>query len=128
MLTATGDRTAWWTAGRSTASSASSARTDAVRTVHMVGEPVLDADGGTASMWAVLRDVSELRRSQRAVRETRDSLQRQRQHRADRAPAGGRAAGGRAAAVARLPAAPAAAGPATLDLAAHYLPVRAPAH
>lgn len=49
-----------------------------VRTVHMVGEPVLDADGSTASMWAVLRDVSELRRSQRAVRETRDSLQRQR--------------------------------------------------
>ncbi|MGP3981808.1 PP2C family protein-serine/threonine phosphatase [Streptomyces sp. KR80] len=50
-----------------------------VRTVHMMGEPVLDADGCTASMWAVLRDVSELRRSQRAVRETRDSLQRQRQ-------------------------------------------------
>ncbi len=49
-----------------------------VRTVHMMGEPVLDADGSTASMWAVLRDVSELRRSQRAVRETRDSLQRQR--------------------------------------------------
>ncbi len=50
-----------------------------VRTVHMVGEPVLDADGSTASMWAVLRDVSELRRSQRALRETRDSLQRQRE-------------------------------------------------
>ncbi|MDX3111967.1 PP2C family protein-serine/threonine phosphatase [Streptomyces scabiei] len=49
------------------------------RTVHMMGEPVLDAEGGTASMWAVLRDVSELRRSQRAVRESRDSLQRQRQ-------------------------------------------------
>ncbi|MGC0380762.1 PAS domain-containing protein [Streptomyces sp. SAI-129] len=46
-----------------------------VRTVHMMGEPVLDADGSTASMWAVLRDVSELRRSQRAVSETRDSLQ-----------------------------------------------------
>ncbi|GGX70403.1 PP2C family protein-serine/threonine phosphatase [Streptomyces anandii] len=53
----------------------------AVRTVHMMGEPVLDADGGTASMWAVLRDVSELRRSQSAVRETRDSLQHHR-HRA----------------------------------------------
>ncbi|MFC4500998.1 MULTISPECIES: PP2C family protein-serine/threonine phosphatase [Streptomyces] len=51
------------------------------RTVHMMGEPVLDADGGTASMWAVLRDVSELRSSQREVRERRDSLQRQR-HRA----------------------------------------------
>ncbi|WFB06338.1 SpoIIE family protein phosphatase [Streptomyces sp. LX-29] len=49
-----------------------------VRMVHMVGEPVLDADDCTASMWAVLRDVSELRRSQRALRETRDSLQRQR--------------------------------------------------
>ncbi|MEU6375961.1 SpoIIE family protein phosphatase [Streptomyces sp. NPDC046909] len=53
----------------------------AVRTVHMMGEPVLDTDGSTASMWAVLRDVSELRRSQRVVSETRDSLQRH-QHRA----------------------------------------------
>lgn len=51
----------------------------AVRTVHMMGEPVLDADGGTASMWAVLRDVSELRRSRRAVSETRDSLRHDRQ-------------------------------------------------
>ncbi|MEU1516381.1 SpoIIE family protein phosphatase [Streptomyces sp. NPDC005811] len=50
-----------------------------VRTVHMMGEPVLDGDGGTASMWAVLRDVSELRRSQGEVRRTRDSLQRHRQ-------------------------------------------------
>ncbi|MEV7996134.1 SpoIIE family protein phosphatase [Streptomyces sp. NPDC086077] len=47
-----------------------------VRTVHMMGEPVLGSDGSTASMWAVLRDVSELRRSQRAVSETRDSLRR----------------------------------------------------
>jgi len=47
-----------------------------VRTVHLMGEPVLGADGCTASMWAVLRDVSELRRSQRAVTETRDSLRR----------------------------------------------------
>ncbi|GAA2473010.1 PP2C family protein-serine/threonine phosphatase [Streptomyces longisporus] len=54
---------------------------DEVRTVHMMGEPVLDTDGSTASMWAVLRDVSELRRSQKAVSETRDSLQRH-QHRA----------------------------------------------
>jgi PAS domain S-box-containing protein len=45
-----------------------------VRIVHMKGEPVLDADGNTASMWAVLRDVSELRRRRRAVSETRDSL------------------------------------------------------
>ncbi|MEF9881131.1 PP2C family protein-serine/threonine phosphatase [Streptomyces sp. P9-A4] len=51
-------------------------RTDGtVRTVHMTGEPVLDADGCTASMWAVLRDVSALRRSQRAVRESRDTLE-----------------------------------------------------
>ncbi|MFJ3923210.1 PP2C family protein-serine/threonine phosphatase [Streptomyces sp. NPDC090022] len=50
-----------------------------VRTLHMRGEPVLDADGCTESMWAVLRDVSELRRSERAVRESGDSLQRQRQ-------------------------------------------------
>ncbi len=47
-----------------------------LRTVHMMGEPVLDADGSTAAMWAVLRDVSELRRSQRAVHESRDSLHR----------------------------------------------------
>jgi PAS domain-containing protein len=45
-----------------------------VRTVHMKGEPVLDADGNTASMWAVLRDVGELRRHRRTVSETRDSL------------------------------------------------------
>lgn len=47
-----------------------------VRTLHMMGEPVLDADGCTASMWAVLRDVSELRRSQRAVAESGDTLRR----------------------------------------------------
>lgn len=44
------------------------------RTLHMMGEPVLDTDGCTASMWAVLRDVSELRRSEQAVRRTRDAL------------------------------------------------------
>ncbi|GAA3048687.1 PAS domain-containing protein [Streptomyces roseofulvus] len=55
-------------------------RADAkIRTVHMTGEPVLDADGCTASMWAVLRDVSELRRSERAVRESLDRLERTRQ-------------------------------------------------
>ncbi|MFD3802894.1 PP2C family protein-serine/threonine phosphatase [Streptomyces sp. NPDC058619] len=47
-----------------------------VRTLHMRGEPVLDPDGCTASLWAVLRDVSELRRSRRAVTESHDSLQR----------------------------------------------------
>ncbi|MFD8523638.1 PP2C family protein-serine/threonine phosphatase [Streptomyces capillispiralis] len=51
---------------------------EGVRTVHMMGEPVLGADGSTASMWAVLRDVSELRRCRRAVSETRDSLHHQR--------------------------------------------------
>ncbi|GGZ00970.1 PP2C family protein-serine/threonine phosphatase [Streptomyces poonensis] len=91
------------------------------RTVHMMGEPVLDADGSTTSMWAVLRDVSELRRSQRTVSETRDSLQRQRQiarseHRlavelqeAVLPPWQGSL---------RLP----RTGPQTLDLAARYLP------
>lgn len=48
-----------------------------VRTVHMMGEPVLGTDGSTVSMWAVLRDVSELRRCRRAVSETRDSLHHQ---------------------------------------------------
>ncbi|MFB7275282.1 PP2C family protein-serine/threonine phosphatase [Streptomyces sp. NPDC056244] len=48
-----------------------------VRTLHMRGEPVLDPDGCTASMWAVLRDISELRRSERTVRDTRASLRRE---------------------------------------------------
>ncbi|QDY80675.1 SpoIIE family protein phosphatase [Streptomyces qinzhouensis] len=51
-----------------------------VRTLHMMGEPVLDADGSTASMWAVFRDVSALRRSEQAVRDSRETLRR-RQHR-----------------------------------------------
>ncbi len=49
-----------------------------VRTVHMTGEPVLGADGGTASMRAVLRDVSAVRRGRPALRETRDWPQRHR--------------------------------------------------
>ncbi|MGW7053971.1 PP2C family protein-serine/threonine phosphatase [Streptomyces sp. NPDC054887] len=93
----------------------------AVRTLHMMGEPVLDADGCTASMWAVLRDVSELRRSEQVVHETQDTLRRQQhiartEHRIAvelqqsvlpswRGPL-------------RLP----HGGPAALDLAAHYLP------
>ncbi|MEU5432392.1 SpoIIE family protein phosphatase [Streptomyces sp. NPDC020719] len=97
-------------------------RTDGrVRTLHMMGEPVLDTEGCTASMWAVLRDVSELRRSQRAVRESRDSLQRERhiaqtEHRlavelqeAVLPPWRGSL---------RLP----QGNPAALDIAAHYLP------
>ncbi|MEV1067167.1 SpoIIE family protein phosphatase [Streptomyces sp. NPDC050263] len=91
------------------------------RTVHMMGEPVLDAEGGTVSMWAVLRDVSEVRRSQRTVRESRDSLQRQRH----RAQTEHRLAVELQEAVlppwrgsVRLP----HQGPRSLDLAAHYLP------
>ncbi|MDT0472493.1 SpoIIE family protein phosphatase [Streptomyces sp. DSM 41014] len=44
-----------------------------VRTVHMMGEPVLAPDGGTTSMWAVLRDVSELRRTERTVRRPQEA-------------------------------------------------------
>ncbi|MFG2561849.1 PP2C family protein-serine/threonine phosphatase [Streptomyces sp. NPDC048496] len=92
-----------------------------MRTLHMMGEPVLDADGFTASMWAVLRDVSELRRSQRVVSRTRESIRRQ-QHMAQTE---------RRMAVElqetvlppwrgslRLP----QQGPGALDVAAHYLP------
>jgi serine phosphatase RsbU (regulator of sigma subunit) len=92
-----------------------------VRTVHMMGEPVLDDDGSTASMWAVLRDVSELRRNQRTVSESRDSLQRHRHH----AQSERRLAVELQEAVLppwrgslRLP----HQGPEALDLAAHYLP------
>jgi PAS domain S-box-containing protein len=93
-----------------------------VRTVHMVGEPVLGPDGGTVSMWAVVRDVSDLRRSQRTLRETRDSLERQRQI----------AQTERRLAVELQEAVlppwrgtlrfPQDGGPITMDLAAHYLP------
>ncbi|WP_344986345.1 PAS domain-containing protein, partial [Streptomyces violaceus] len=92
-----------------------------VRTVHMMGEPVLDTDGSTASMWAVLRDVSELRRSQRVVSETRDSLH----HQGQAAQTEHRIAVELQEAVLppwrgslRLP----HRGPRTLDLAAHHLP------
>ncbi|GAB3968604.1 PP2C family protein-serine/threonine phosphatase [Streptomyces sparsus] len=49
-----------------------------VRTLHMVGEPVLDRDGSTLSLWAVLRDVSALRRTEQAVRDSTDSLRQER--------------------------------------------------
>ncbi|MFD9120138.1 PP2C family protein-serine/threonine phosphatase [Streptomyces bottropensis] len=92
-----------------------------VRTVHMMGEPVLDDDGATASMWAVLRDVSELRRSQRAESESRDSLHRQRhiaqtEHRLAVELQEAVLPPWRASL--RLP----RRGPERLDLAAHYLP------
>ncbi|MFG3122227.1 SpoIIE family protein phosphatase [Streptomyces sp. NPDC048201] len=76
---------------------------DSVRTVHMLGEPVLGADGGAVSMWAVVRDVSELRLHGRTVRE---------------APA-------RPDPPAPRPLLPQ--GPPTLDLAAHHLPGAPPA-
>ncbi|MER6112284.1 PP2C family protein-serine/threonine phosphatase [Streptomyces hirsutus] len=93
-----------------------------VRTVHMMGEPVLGTDGSTASMWAVLRDVSELRRCRRAVSETRDSLHHRVQ---DAARTGQRLAVGLQEAV--LPAWRGSLllprrGPRTLDVAARHLP------
>ncbi|MGW2177488.1 PP2C family protein-serine/threonine phosphatase [Streptomyces sp. NPDC001732] len=91
------------------------------RTLHMMGEPVLDTDGCTASMWAVLRDVSELRRSQQAVRQSHDTLRR----RQDRAWTEHRMAVELQQAVlppwrgsSRSP----ARGAGALDVAAHYLP------
>ncbi|MCZ0204536.1 SpoIIE family protein phosphatase [Streptomyces sp. UMAF16] len=92
-----------------------------VRTVHMMGEPVLGADGGTTSMWAVLRDVSELRRSQRTLSETRDSLHRHRR----RERTGHRGAAGPQETVPppwHGSLRPPHQGPAALDLAAHRLP------
>ncbi|GGP46410.1 PP2C family protein-serine/threonine phosphatase [Streptomyces abikoensis] len=101
----------------------------AVRTVHMMGEPVLDADGCTSSMWAVLRDVSDLRRFRREVHETRDSAHRRR----DAARTEHRLAVELQEAVLppwrgslrlpqSVPAGPAAPGGGVLDLAGHYLP------
>ncbi|WP_411082957.1 PP2C family protein-serine/threonine phosphatase [Streptomyces sp. cmx-18-6] len=46
-----------------------------VRTLHMTGEPVLDSEGCTAAMWAVLRDVSELRHGEETVDGSRDTAQ-----------------------------------------------------
>ncbi|MEU0127991.1 SpoIIE family protein phosphatase [Streptomyces sp. NPDC006289] len=92
-----------------------------MRTLHMMGEPVLDADGCTASMWAVLRDVSRLRRGQHILGRTQEALRRREQRaqaehrmavefqeavlppRHGSVPASGRGTGG-------------------LDIAAHYLP------
>ncbi|MFF0713894.1 SpoIIE family protein phosphatase [Streptomyces bauhiniae] len=66
---------------------------DSVRTVHMRGEPVLGTDGGAVSMWALIRDVSELRPH------------------------------GRPSATGPLPVRrPPLHGPPTLDLAAHHMP------
>ncbi|MGW3438880.1 SpoIIE family protein phosphatase [Streptomyces bacillaris] len=113
-----------------------------VRTLHMTGEPVLDAEGCTAAMWAVLRDVGELRRGEESVDRSRDAALRDGHH--DTAPheaaphdgATGRVSPGQAeeptaaepqGSVAppwrgslRLP--PPGDRPGTLDIAAHHLP------
>ncbi|MFI1932891.1 PP2C family protein-serine/threonine phosphatase [Streptomyces sp. NPDC020330] len=95
-----------------------------LRTLHMTGEPVLDGEGSTASMWAVLRDVSELRRGEQAVSANRASVRRaehieRTEHRmavelqeAVLPPWRGSL---------RLP----TRGPGALDIAAHYLPSQA---
>ncbi|MFT9668704.1 SpoIIE family protein phosphatase [Streptomyces rhizosphaericola] len=113
-----------------------------VRTLHMTGEPVLDAEGCTAAMWAVLRDVGELRRGEESADRSRDAALRDGHH--DTAPheaaphdgATGRVSPGQAeetpgaepqGSVAppwrgslRLP--PRGDHPGTLDIAAHHLP------
>ncbi|KNB52317.1 PP2C family protein-serine/threonine phosphatase [Streptomyces caatingaensis] len=96
---------------------------DGPRTVHMRGEPVLDDDGCTAAMWAVLRDVTTLHRGREAVAASGHSLHHHRHlARAER-----RLAAGLQEAV--LPAwqgplhLPRDAGaPGVLDVAGHYLP------
>jgi serine phosphatase RsbU (regulator of sigma subunit) len=90
-----------------------------MRTLHMMGEPVLDADGCTASMWAVLRDVSRLRRSQGIVGRTHDSMRRrqnmaQTEHRV--------AVELQEAVLPPLRGSLRLAGPGAPDIAAHYLP------
>ncbi|MCX5401362.1 PP2C family protein-serine/threonine phosphatase [Streptomyces sp. NBC_00102] len=47
-----------------------------MRTLHAMGEPVLDPEGRTVSLWAVLRDVSALNDSRQLEVRTRDSLHR----------------------------------------------------
>ncbi|MEU3980765.1 SpoIIE family protein phosphatase [Streptomyces sp. NPDC026672] len=89
-----------------------------VRTVHMMGEPVLDADGATATMWAVLRDVSEVRRRRRTVRETQDSL---RLHR-DTGTGTGTGTGAPDAPERHVPLRLPSRAPAALDVAARRLP------
>ncbi|MGW5336669.1 SpoIIE family protein phosphatase [Streptomyces bauhiniae] len=66
---------------------------DSVRTVHMRGEPVLGTDGGAVSMWAVIRDVSELPLPGRSLSTGPHPVRR-----------------------------PPLQGPPTLDLAAHHMP------
>ncbi|MFF7248995.1 PP2C family protein-serine/threonine phosphatase [Embleya sp. NPDC008237] len=54
-------------------------RADGTRvSVQFVGEPVLGADGRPHAVWALLRDITELRRTQEALTETRVQLLAQR--------------------------------------------------
>ncbi|MDF6022893.1 SpoIIE family protein phosphatase [Streptomyces sp. JH34] len=92
-----------------------------MRTLHMMGEPVLDPDGCTASMWAVLRDVSRLRRGEHLVGRTQDTMR----HREQMARAEHRMAVQLQEAVlppwrGSLPIP--GRGTSVLDIAAHYLP------
>jgi hypothetical protein len=92
-----------------------------IRTLHMMAEPVLDDGGCTARMWAVLRDVSEVRRGEREVRATHDVLR----HRLQAARTEDRLVAEVQEAV--FPSRSSSLhlsqkGPAALDLAAHYLP------
>lgn len=50
----------------------------ATRALHLLGEPVLDVDGSARSIWIIARDVTELRRTQAALSETREQLHAQR--------------------------------------------------
>ncbi|MEO3755749.1 SpoIIE family protein phosphatase [Streptomyces sp. B6B3] len=100
------------------------------RTVQLSGEPVLDEQGGTVAMWAMIRDVSELRRSQvralAAVPEENEELRRQ--HRIARAERGLaiELADTALAPWLRAPEPRDASGPpGSLELAARYLPARA---
>ncbi|WP_461010590.1 SpoIIE family protein phosphatase [Streptomyces capparidis] len=45
-------------------------RDGAVRSVHITGEPVLDDDGNVRSLWALVRDVTDLAAERRAARES----------------------------------------------------------
>lgn len=49
------------------------------RSLHVVGEPVLDGSGAMRSVWVIVRDVTELRWTQAALSEAREQLLVQRQ-------------------------------------------------
>ncbi|MGP4111790.1 PP2C family protein-serine/threonine phosphatase [Streptomyces sp. 4N509B] len=116
------------------------------RTVQLSGEPILDDRGGTVAMWAVFRDVSEVRRSETAVRDAvlgeggagalttgsalgpsaREGEELRRQRRVTRAEQGVAVELAQAALAPWLgpPETGPAGEPGTLELAARYLPAR----